>query len=85
MLAGQRAVFLLGSGASFTIMVNDRSGHSMRRLTISLDDQDYRQISLLAEAEERSLNWVICRAVKEYLERHGIAEQLGLSLREARS
>lgn len=56
----------------------------MRRLTISLDDHDYRQVELLAETQERSLNWVICRAVKEYLERQGIAEQLGLFRRGAR-
>ena len=47
----------------------------MRRLTISLDDRDYERIVALAQGEERSLSWVICRAVKEYLRLHKVPLQ----------
>lgn len=39
-----------------------------RRLTISMDEPDYRALEQLAEQDERSLSWVICQAVKFYLE-----------------
>lgn len=56
----------------------------MRRLTISLDDRDYEQVSRLAQIEERSLSWVIGRAVKTYLETRKVAEQQNLFQREGR-
>lgn len=39
-----------------------------RRLTISLDEADYRALEQLAEQDDRSLSWIICQAVKLYLE-----------------
>lgn len=39
-----------------------------RRLTISLEKQDYTKIDQLARRDDRSLNWVINEAVKCYLE-----------------
>lgn len=39
-----------------------------RRLTITLEQDDYAQIDQLAERDDRSLNWVINEAVKCYLE-----------------
>lgn len=48
----------------------------MRRLTISLAEAEYKQVARLAESEERSLNWVICKAVREYLEKWAPAQQI---------
>lgn len=39
-----------------------------RRLTISLEPDDYLEIAELARDDDRSLNWVINEAVKCYLE-----------------
>lgn len=39
-----------------------------RRLTISLDVDDYDEVRRLAESDDRSLSWVINEAVKCYLE-----------------
>ena len=47
-------------------------------------EDDYRQVSLLAETDERSLNWVISKAIKEYLEKRRVAEQLDLFARKRR-
>lgn len=49
-----------------------------RRLTISLEQSDYEALLLVAEEEERSLSWLIGRALKLYLENQGVAEQLRL-------
>lgn len=39
-----------------------------RRLTISLEAEDYEEVERLAEYDDRSLSWVINEAVKCYLE-----------------
>lgn len=39
-----------------------------RRLTISLDERDYVELERLADQDQRSMSWVICQAVKRYLE-----------------
>jgi predicted transcriptional regulator len=39
----------------------------VRRLTISLREEDYEGVASLAKAEERSLNWIIARAIKAHL------------------
>ena len=39
-----------------------------RRLTISLHETDYRELEYLATKDERSLSWLICQAVRRYLE-----------------
>ena len=45
------------------MVTNDR-----RRLTISLDPVDYSVLEVLADTHDRSLNWLICQAVKRYIE-----------------
>lgn len=47
----------------------------MHRLTISLEDDDYEQVTRLANVEERSLNWVITKAVKDFLRERRLLEQ----------
>ena len=51
-----------------------------RRLTISLDSQAYARLQTLAREEDRSLSWLIGQAVKEFLTRHAVAEQLEIRL-----
>ena len=46
------------------------------RLTISLEAGDYRRLTVLARAEDRSLSWLVGRALRVFLDRHAVAEQL---------
>lgn len=39
-----------------------------RRLTISLDEEDYAALQTIAETDDRSMSWVIGQAVKQYLD-----------------
>ena len=46
------------------------------RLTISLEADDYRRLCVLSRAEDRSLSWLVGRALRAFLDRHAVAEQL---------
>lgn len=46
------------------------------RLTISLEADDYRRLCVLARDEDRSLSWLVGRALKAFLDQHAVAEQL---------
>ena len=48
------------------------------RLTISLEADDYRRLCVLARSEDRSLSWLVCRALRTFLDRHAVAEQLAM-------
>lgn len=48
------------------------------RLTISLEADDYRRLCVLARSEDRSLSWLVGRALRAFLDRHGVAEQLAM-------
>ena len=48
------------------------------RLTISLEADDYRRLCVLARSEDRSLSWLVGRALKGFLDRHGVPEQLAM-------
>lgn len=48
------------------------------RLTITLDADQYEQVSRLAKLEERSLSWTVRKAVQEYLRKRRVMEQLEL-------
>lgn len=39
-----------------------------RRLTISLEPRDYEDLQVLAESQQRSLNWVVTQAIRRHLE-----------------
>lgn len=42
----------------------------LKRVTLTLDPDDYSTINALAERSEVSASWLIRRAVREFLERH---------------
>ena len=48
------------------------------RLTISLEADDYRRLCVLARAEDRSLSWLVGRAVRAFLDQHAVPEQLAM-------
>lgn len=47
-------------------------------LTITLDADQYEQVSRLAKLEERSLSWTVRKAVAEHLRKRRVMEQLDL-------
>lgn len=49
-----------------------------RRLTISLEPEEYEALVHYAESNERSLNWVVKHAVKKFLSSED--PQIGLPL-----
>lgn len=52
------------------------------RVTVNLDDREYRELSALAEEYRVSLAWLVRRATVDFLDRHGQDEMqlpLGLS------
>ena len=46
------------------------------RLTISLETDDYRRLCVLARTEDRSLSWLVGRALRTFLDQHAVPEQL---------
>ncbi|MYN64943.1 MAG: CopG family transcriptional regulator [Acidobacteria bacterium] len=46
------------------------------RLTISLEADDYRRLCVLARTEDRSLSWLVGRALRAFLDEHAVPEQL---------
>jgi hypothetical protein len=55
--------------ASEVTMGDQQQISRKRRLTISLEAEDYAALQALAARRDRSLSWLICRAVKDHLER----------------
>ena len=53
-----------------------------QRLTISLEPEDYRRLCVLARTEDRSLSWLVGRALSTFLDDHAIAEQLPMPVRQ---
>jgi hypothetical protein len=66
-------------GESFTMVHHMGNRH---RLTISLNGPDYEALSVYAEAQERSLSWVIAQAVKRFLASEQPQEQLPFAVAE---
>jgi predicted transcriptional regulator len=58
-------------------------GKKAARISVSLDDQDYRELSLIAQKSDVSVAWVIRRAISEFLvqQRGAGAGQLPLDLK----
>lgn len=52
------------------------------RVTISLDDQDYAAIDMLARRGDVSLSWVIRHAIQSYIKDQGVQQDLPLPLHE---
>ncbi len=57
-----------------------RRGHKLAtRITVSVDDRDYDQLTVLAEEHRVSLAWLVRYAVSDMLDRHR-QDQLQLPL-----
>lgn len=50
------------------------------RLTVSLDDEDYRALAALAAKSDVSLSWVIRQAIHRFVQEHGAHPELPLTL-----
>jgi len=42
-------------------------GDSLVQLTIRVSDEDYVKMTEIAEREDRSINWIVCDAVRRRL------------------
>lgn len=45
------------------------------RLTVSLEEQDYRMLNEIAVARDASLSWVIRQAIRQFIESTSKAEE----------
>jgi predicted transcriptional regulator len=50
--------------------MNERPRKAVR-LTVSLEEQDYRALSEIAQARDASLSWVIRQAIRQFVETSG--------------
>jgi len=48
------------------------------RLTISLEADDYRRLCVLARTEDRSMSWLVSRALRLFLDQNAVPEQLAI-------
>ena len=55
-------------------MVARKRDKTLKRVTLTLDPDDYAAIDQLAHRSEVSSSWLIRRAVREFLERHAADE-----------
>ena len=51
-------------------MPNLRKPKPMRRITVTVDPDDYATFSTLARNSEVTASWLIRRSMREFLERH---------------
>ena len=51
-------------------MLNDRKEKPLKRVTITVDPDDYAVIDSLARDNDVSASWLIRRSMREFLERH---------------
>jgi predicted transcriptional regulator len=57
-------------------MVARKRDKMLKRVTLTLDPDDYAVIDKLAYRSEVSSSWLIRRAVREFLERHAGEERI---------
>lgn len=57
-------------------MVAHKRDKTLKRVTLTLDPDDYAAIDQLAHRSDLSSSWLIRRAVREFLERHTADEPL---------
>lgn len=60
-------------------MVARKRDKTLKRVTLTLDPDDYAAIDRLAHRSEVSSSWLIRRAVREFLERHVADERVSPS------
>ena len=46
------------------------------RLIINLEADDHRRLCVLVRSEERSLSWLVSRALRLFMDQHAVPEQL---------
>lgn len=51
-------------------MLNDRKEKTLKRVTITVDPDDYAIIDSIARQNEVSASWLIRRSMREFLRRH---------------
>ncbi|MDQ2077482.1 CopG family transcriptional regulator [Marinimicrobium sp. ABcell2] len=51
-------------------MSKHRTGKLMKRVTLTVDPDDYSEIDALARRSNVSASWLIRRSMREFLERH---------------
>lgn len=52
-------------------MARPKSARRTVRLSVTLDEDDYKVVREMAEAMDLSTAWIVRRAVTEFIERHG--------------
>ncbi|MCT9000247.1 ribbon-helix-helix domain-containing protein [Chelativorans intermedius] len=52
-------------------MPNRKKAKPMKRVTITVDPDDYETLDQLARRSDVSASWLIRRSMREFLERHG--------------
>jgi len=57
-------------------MAAHKRDKTLKRVTLTLDPDDYAAIDQLAHRSELSSSWLIRRAVREFLERHTADERV---------
>jgi hypothetical protein len=61
-------------------MANKRRDKPLRRVTVSVDPDDYAAMEHLAETGDVTTAWLIRRAMREFLGRHGDSKTLEVPL-----
>ena len=61
-------------------MANKRKSQTLRRVTVSVDPDDYAAMEHLAASRDVTTAWLIRRAMREFLERHGDSKTVEVPL-----
>lgn len=71
---GEKCITSLQSDAAMDIILRNLGGkmterpRKATRLTVSLEEQDYRMLNEIAVARDASLSWVIRQAIRQFIE-----------------
>ena len=57
----------------------------MKRITVTVDPEDYAAVSSLARQGDVSVSWLIRRWMREFLERHERDEEIAFTIAESRN
>ena len=73
-IPGEMCITSLQSDAAMDIIVQNLGGNmtgrprKATRLTVSLEEQDYRLLNEIAVARDASISWVIRQAIRQFIE-----------------
>jgi len=59
-------------------MARPKSNRRTVRLSVTLDEDDYKVVRDMAESMDLSTAWMVRRAVTEFIERHGTEDAMPL-------